>query len=77
VVGTADLVYLEDGRLVVADYKTDAVDAARDIEERVARYRRQLDRYSRGLQSALVLDAPPAAELWFLAADRIIRLADR
>ena len=73
-VGTADLVYREAGRLVVADYKTDAVASDRELAERAERYRDQLDRYAGALQSALELDEPPATELWFLAADRIMRL---
>jgi ATP-dependent helicase/nuclease subunit A len=74
--GTIDLVYTDadDGRLVVADYKTDAVDDEAKIAERVERYRPQLETYARALEQALALEERPRAELWFLHADRIVRL---
>jgi len=74
VVGTADLVYRENGGLVVADYKTDAVETEREIEERTELYRPQLELYAKALEEALGLDELPAMELWFLAADRIVRV---
>jgi len=63
--GTLDLVYTdpEDGELVVAEFKTDPTcDAAR-----IDAYRSQGHRYTRAVQDALGLPAPPRWELWFLA----------
>ncbi|MFQ5514569.1 MAG: UvrD-helicase domain-containing protein [Myxococcota bacterium] len=58
--GTLDLLYRDpDGRLVVADYKTDS-------EPDAERHRPQLECYARGLQRALPGEAPPALELIFL-----------
>ena len=45
--GSIDVYFEEDGELVVADYKTDAVTQA---EELVNRYRVQLDYYARALE---------------------------
>jgi ATP-dependent exoDNAse (exonuclease V) beta subunit len=77
VTGAVDLVYTdpEDGRLVVADYKTDAVETEAEIAERVERYQPQLAVYARALEEALALEYRPRAELWFLQADRIVRLS--
>jgi ATP-dependent helicase/nuclease subunit A len=74
--GAIDLVYRDpdDGRLVVADYKTDAVEDEAGVAERVERYRPQLETYARALEEALALGEEPHAELWFLHADRIVRL---
>jgi ATP-dependent exoDNAse (exonuclease V) beta subunit len=74
VVGTADLVYRENGGLVVADFKTDAVVSAEEIEERAEAYRPQLELYGRAIKEALSLETSPALELWFLNADQITRL---
>ncbi len=74
VVGAADLVYRDGGRLVVADYKTDRVDDGPELAARVAAYRPQLERYAAALEQALDLPGPPLTELWFLHADRIVRL---
>jgi len=73
-IGSADLVYTEGERLVVIDFKTDEVASGDELAALVTHYRPQLERYAAALQSALALDAPPAMELWFLAADRIVRL---
>jgi len=74
--GAVDLVYRdpEDGRLVIADYKTDRVKTDAEIAGRVERYTPQLEVYARALEGALDLEYPPRAELWFLHADRIVRL---
>ncbi len=74
--GAVDLLYTgpSDGRLVIADYKTDAVETDGDIAERCERYRPQLETYGRALREALALDEEPRLELWFLRADRIVRL---
>ena len=74
--GIVDLVYRDpdDGRVVVADYKTDALDGETAIKERVRVYEPQVASYARILRDALGLDEEPHTELWFLAADRIVRL---
>ena len=74
--GAVDLVYTDpgDGRLVVADYKTDAVGTEDEIAERCERYRPQLETYGRALREALDLDEEPHLELWFLRPDQIVRL---
>ncbi len=73
--GIIDLVYRDpdDGRLVVADYKTDRVRDEEKIEERREVYAPQVRTYTRALREALALDHEPHAELWFLDADRISR----
>ncbi len=75
--GAIDLVYRdpEDGRIVVADYKTDRVESESEIADRVERYRPQLEIYARALEQALGLDHRPHTELWFLEVDRIVRLS--
>ncbi len=75
--GAVDLVYRdpEDSRLVIADYKTDAVATDAEIADRVERYRPQLEIYARALEQALGLDHRPHTELWFLEVDRIVRLS--
>jgi ATP-dependent exoDNAse (exonuclease V) beta subunit len=74
--GAVDLLYTDpsDGRLVVADYKTDAVETDTEIDERCERYRPQLETYARALRLALDLEEEPHLELWFLRPDRIVRL---
>ena len=74
--GIVDLVYrdLDDGRLVVADYKTDALDGEAAVEERTRVYESQVVTYARILRDALGLELPPRTELWFLSAGRIVRL---
>ena len=76
VTGFVDLVYRdpEDGRVVVADYKTDSVEDDAALEERTCIYEPQVRTYARALREALTLDYEPHVELWFLAADRIVRL---
>jgi ATP-dependent exoDNAse (exonuclease V) beta subunit len=74
--GIVDLVYRdpEDGRLVVADYKTDRIEDADALAERTHVYEPQVRIYARALREALDLDHEPHIELWFLDADRIVRL---
>jgi ATP-dependent exoDNAse (exonuclease V) beta subunit len=74
IVGAADLVYRDNGRLVVADYKTDAVIGEIEIQQRADVYRPQLELYARALREALDLGEPPFIEVWFLDADRIVRV---
>jgi ATP-dependent helicase/nuclease subunit A len=67
--GAIDLLYRdEDGSFVVADYKTDAVQGDAALRERAAHYAPQGAVYTRALQLALGLAAPPRFELWFLQA---------
>lgn len=72
--GAVDLLYgdPESGELVVADYKTDAVSGT-DITVRTATYAPQLDAYAAAVQGALGLATRPRREIWFLAANRIVR----
>jgi ATP-dependent helicase/nuclease subunit A len=74
--GIVDLLYRDpgDGRLVVADYKTDLLEGEEDIAARTAVYETQIRTYAGALRQALSLDEDPHVELWFLAADRIVRL---
>ncbi len=68
--GNLDLLYRDpDGAVVVADYKTDALE---DGAELVRRYGPQLAVYVRTVQRALGLPAPPRAELWMLRSGRIV-----
>jgi len=75
VAGAVDLVYTDpdDGRLVIADYKTDTVATDKELSQRVERYRSQLETYAHALKQALGLDDEPHTELWFLHPDRIVR----
>ena len=59
------------GDVVIADYKTDAVDEA-GLAERTAVYRPQGEVYRRAVRDALDLDMAPRFELWYLYADRIV-----
>jgi len=72
--GAIDLVYREPGseRLVVVDYKTDAVAAPAELERRAAAYAEQGAVYTHALASALELAYTPRFELWFFDADRIV-----
>jgi ATP-dependent exoDNAse (exonuclease V) beta subunit len=76
VAGAIDLVYRDPatGRVVVADYKTDRVVDDEGIATRSAVYRPQLETYGRLLEEAFSLADSPEIELWFLEADRIVRL---
>ncbi len=54
--GVIDLIYRLDGRIWIADYKTDDV-AAEDVRARADRYRSQADIYSRAVESSLRLSS--------------------
>ncbi|HSL81914.1 MAG TPA: PD-(D/E)XK nuclease family protein, partial [Thermoanaerobaculia bacterium] len=71
--GAVDLLYREPetGLLVVADYKTDRVETAHEIAERVRVYSPQARLYAAAVRDALGLDDPPRAELWFLWPGRV------
>jgi ATP-dependent exoDNAse (exonuclease V) beta subunit len=65
--GSIDLVYRDpDGRLVVADYKSDALAGEEAIDERAAHHAPQVKAYARALARALPGEREPRAELWFL-----------
>ena len=74
--GLVDLVYRDpdDDRVVVAVDKTDHVGGEAPVEEKTRVYEPQVRTYARALREALALDYEPHAELWFLAADQIVRL---
>jgi len=65
--GSIDLVYRENGKIVIADYKTDRSD---DEEALRGRYTGQLSIYARAVRRALDLPAMPRAELWLLRHGR-------
>ncbi len=75
-IGTLDLLYRDaiSGRLVVADFKSDAIDGEADIAEKVATYRPQLELYGRAVRDALELAQPPRLELWLLGPDCIVEI---
>ena len=74
--GSIDLVYRDgDGRLVAADYKSDALEGERAIEERAAHHAPQLRAYARALAQALPHERAPRAELWFLQPG-VVRILD-
>jgi ATP-dependent helicase/nuclease subunit A len=70
VTGAIDLLYRdpEDGRIVIADYKTDEVSTAEEIRERAAVYAPQGTVYARAIREALEMEEEPRFELWFLRA---------
>jgi ATP-dependent exoDNAse (exonuclease V) beta subunit len=73
--GSIDLLYLdpEDGSFVVADFKTDRV-GPEGIPAAAARYAPQGEVYTRAVQAALGLPAPPRFELWFLSHGEVVPL---
>lgn len=54
--GVIDLIYRLDGRIWIADYKTDAV-SAEEVQTRVDRYRSQAEQYSRAVATSLGLSS--------------------
>jgi len=65
--GAIDLLYEDErGEVVVADYKTDDVSGEAALREKTAHYAGQGTAYTRAVQLALGLEAPPRFELWFL-----------
>jgi ATP-dependent exoDNAse (exonuclease V) beta subunit len=73
VAGAIDLLYRDpsDGRVVVADYKTDLVAGPEALAKRSAAYAGQGEVYVRAVQEALGLPEPPRFELWFLDAGHV------
>ena len=73
--GNIDLLYEDaDGRVVVADYKTDRDDDTAAMHER---YRDQLGVYARAVRQALELDDTPRAELWLLRSGQRVEITAR
>ncbi len=72
VAGFADLVLEEEGVLVVADWKTDAVASDAEIAAAVERHRAQVGWYARALGRAT--GRAVRGEVFFLRADRAVRL---
>ncbi len=68
--GTIDLLYRAEGRLWVADYKTDEVEPAQ-LQERATRYRPQVDLYRAAVAQAFGV-ADVGMELIFLRAGRAV-----
>ncbi len=75
--GAIDLLYRDPdaGELVVADYKTDDVAGAAELDSRAAGYAPQGAVYQRAVQEALGLSRPPRFELWFLQAGVVVPAA--
>ncbi len=71
--GSIDLLYRDpaDGRVVIADYKTDDV-TGDAVDARAIPYSAQGAIYAEAIQRALALDHRPRFELWFLRADRVV-----
>jgi ATP-dependent exoDNAse (exonuclease V) beta subunit len=74
VTGAIDLLYRdpEDGRLVIADYKTDEVTTAEEIQARTKVYAPQGAVYTRAVREALELAEAPRFEVWFLRAGEVV-----
>ena len=53
--GVIDVMFIEDGEIVILDYKTDHVDKAGGEEELVKRYKTQLDYYGKAAEKLLGL----------------------
>ncbi|HEX9944926.1 MAG TPA: UvrD-helicase domain-containing protein [Thermoanaerobaculia bacterium] len=75
VTGAIDLLYRDpgDGRMVVADYKTDEAETDEEIASRAAVYALQGTTYARAVQEALELEEAPRFELWFLRTGRVVQ----
>lgn len=72
--GSIDLLYKDaDGRVVVADYKTDR---ETDPSELHRHYAAQLGIYADAVRQALDLDQRPRRELWLLRSGRVLPLDD-
>jgi ATP-dependent helicase/nuclease subunit A len=76
VTGAIDLLYRdpEDGRIVIADYKTDEVETPEELSERAAVYAPQGAIYERAVREALEMAEGPRFELWFLRAGESIEI---
>jgi ATP-dependent exoDNAse (exonuclease V) beta subunit len=78
VAGAVDLVYCDPDseEWVVVDYKTDVVAPDVSVESHAAGYAGQGAVYQRALREGLGLAREPRFDLWFLASDRCVTLAD-
>ncbi len=74
VTGAIDLLYRdpEDGRIVIADYKTDEVATAEEIQARAKVYAPQGTVYARAVREALEMEEAPRFEVWFLRAGEVV-----
>jgi ATP-dependent helicase/nuclease subunit A len=74
VTGAIDLLYRDpdDGRIVIADYKTDEVESEEELRARAAVYASQGEVYARAVREALEMEEAPRFELWFLRAGSAI-----
>ena len=70
--GVVDCCFVENGRLVVVDYKTDHIPAA-ECAERVERYRSQLESYAWAMERITGLPVDERI-IWFLASGTPVRL---
>ena len=72
--GTIDLVYRDPitGEVVVADFKSDRVESAAELEAKLDIYRPQIEIYASILRDALKLPTLPRRELWFLWSGAIL-----
>jgi ATP-dependent exoDNAse (exonuclease V) beta subunit len=68
----ADLVFEEDGRWIVADWKTDDVKSEEDLTAAVERHGAQVRFYAGALSR--VSRRPVEAEIFFVRVDRSVRL---
>ncbi|HEV7503664.1 MAG TPA: UvrD-helicase domain-containing protein [Thermoanaerobaculia bacterium] len=77
--GAIDLLFRdpEDGRIVIADYKTDEVEKEEEMRRRAAVYASQGALYARAVQEALELVELPRFELWFLRLGQVVRTPGR
>ena len=57
---------------MIADYKTDEVETAEEIQNRAAVYAPQGAIYGRAMREALEMPEAPRFELWFLRAGQIL-----
>ncbi len=71
--GVVDLLYRDpvDGKLVIADYKTDRVSPDVDLGEHGRAYAHQGQAYQRGVREAFSLAYLPRFELWYLRRGEI------
>ena len=74
-VGSIDLVYrnTDTGKVVVADFKTDALGDA-NREEAAVTHIEQGGVYVKAVQTAMNLHETPTFEVWFIEADEWVEL---
>ena len=63
--GAIDILFREDGEIVIADYKTDRIEAG-ELEQRAQFYTTQITHYARAVQLAWQLDGLPHREVLFV-----------